>query len=131
ISIDIDHGTGYFKPKAPLTLSLGSSEVRTNFFPIHIGQVIISAATPGFPKSLPTILQVTLPFLLLSLSSLGGSLGGLFAFLVRKEKWWRIVIGLITGIIFYWPFIFGFFPVVPHQVVLNEISAFVIPTLGG
>jgi hypothetical protein len=68
----------------------------------------------------------------LGLSALGGLAGGLIAFWVgQKSKWWRIAIGLITGFVLYWAFIFGVLDFLPNAIVLNPLSAFVLSTLGG
>ncbi|MGH7599787.1 MAG: hypothetical protein ACREOI_25820, partial [bacterium] len=92
---------------------------------------IVSASTPNLPiTTFP--LTVTLPLLTLALTAVGGLAGGLIAFWTGKDaKWWRIAIGLITGFVLYWAFVFGVLTVLPRTVVLNPLSAFVLSTLGG
>jgi hypothetical protein len=130
ISLAIDAGRGEIESKE-LTIAPNKFEARTVFLPTWRGEVVISASTPNLPiTTFP--LKVSLPLLTLSLTAVGGLAGGVIAFWTGKDsKWWRIAIGLITGFVLYWAFVFGVLTVLPRTVVLNPLSAFVLSTLGG
>jgi hypothetical protein len=130
ISLAIDAGRGEIDSKE-LTIEPGKFEARTVFMPTWRGEVVVSASTPNLPiTTFP--LKVTLPLLTLVLTAVGGLAGGVIAFWTGKDsKWWRIAIGLITGFVLYWAFVFGVLTVLPRTVVLNPLSAFVLSTLGG
>ncbi len=130
VSLAIDAGRGEIVTEE-LTIAPDKFEARTDFLPTWQGEVVISASTPSLPiTTLP--LTVTLPLLILVLTAAGGLAGGLIAFWTGKDsKWWRIAIGLITGFVLYWAFVFGVLTVLPRTVVLNPLSAFALSTLGG
>jgi len=130
ISFAIEKGSGEIEQKE-LEIPAGRFEGRTSFLPTWIGDITISAATPDLqPATVP--LKVTLPLMPLTLSALGGLAGGFIAFWTGKNsKWWRIAVGLITGFVLYWAFIFGVLNMVPRAIVLNPLSAFALSTLGG
>jgi hypothetical protein len=130
VSLAIDAGRGEIAARE-LTIDIGKFEARTAFMPTWRGRVIVSGSTPNLP--ITTVwLQVTLPLTLLSLSALGGLVGGLIAFWVGKDsRWWRVAIGLVSGFVLYWAFVFGVLGILPRAVVLNPLSAFVLSTLGG
>jgi hypothetical protein len=93
--------------------------------------VEVSAATPDLQPAI-VALQVSPPLMPLALSALGGLAGGLIAYWVgQNSKWWRIVIGLLAGFVFYWAFIFGVLNFISRAIVLNPLSAFALSTLGG
>jgi hypothetical protein len=130
ISFAIEKGRGEIEQKE-LEIPAGRFEGRTSFLPTWIGEVSISAATPDLPPVTVPV-TVTLPLMPLTLSALGGLAGGVIAFWTGKNsKWWRIAIGLITGFVLYWGFIFGVLDMVPRAIVLNPLSAFALSTLGG
>lgn len=130
ISFAINKGRGEIEQKE-VEIRAGRFEGRTSFLPTWIGEVSISAATPDLPPtSIP--IKVTLPLMPLTLSALGGLAGGVIAYWTGKDsKQWRIAVGLITGFVLYWGFIFGLLDVVPRAIVLNPLSAFALSTLGG
>ncbi len=130
ISLAIDTGRGEIESKE-LTIAPDKFEARTAFLPTWRGKVVISASTPNLPiTTFP--LTVTVPLLTLILTAVGGLVGGVIAFWTGKgSKWWRIAIGLITGFVLYWAFVFGVLTVLPRTVVLNPLSAFVLSTFGG
>jgi hypothetical protein len=132
ISFAIEKGRGEIEQKE-FKIPAGRFEGRTSFLPTWIGDVSISAATPDLqPATLPVPIKVTLPLMPLTLSALGGLAGGIIAYWTGKNsKWWRIAIGLITGFVLYWAFIFGVLNMVPRAIVLNPLSAFALSTLGG
>ncbi len=130
ISFAIDQGRGELEQKE-VEIPAGRFDGRVSFLPTWIGEVSISAATPDLPPANVTI-KVSLPLLTLTLSALGGLAGGVIAFWTGKDsKWWRLAVGLITGFILYWGFIFGLLDAVPRAIVLNPLSAFALSTLGG
>lgn len=130
ISLAIEDGRGEIATTA-FPIPAGHFEGRTTFLPMSRGQVVISASTPALLDASVRI-QVVWPFFLLLLSAGGGATGGCVASVVGKSlRWWRIMIGLVTGCILYWAFIFGVLAYMPHGVVLNPLSAFALSTLGG
>ena len=124
----------------------GEFETRIAFRPTRCGVVGVKAFADNLPAELGEV-RVTLPTMLLSVSALGGSLGGLFAAFhsglpaavrngplrrrVRHLPWWRMSVGLVTGFVLYWSFIFLSLSALPQAVVLNPFSALVSSLLGG
>jgi hypothetical protein len=130
VSFAIDTGRGEIR-KDEIDIAKGRADGRSSFLPTWRGEVILSAATPNLPLA-PAKLKVELPGSLLGLSGLGGLVGGLIAFLTRQgSKWWRTAIGLVTGFVLYWAFVFGVLNAIPRFIVLNPLSAFALSTLGG
>jgi hypothetical protein len=130
ISFAIESGRGEIEAEE-ITIMPGKFEGRTTFLPTWRGQVNLSASTRNLPSDTFS-LKVTLPVLLLSLSALGGIIGGLIDFWVRKNsRWWRMAIGLVTGFVLYWAFVFGVITILPRAIVLNPLSTFALSTLGG
>ena len=68
---------------------------------------------------------------MLLLSALGGCIGGLIAFLTARARWWRIIIGLVTGFVLYWAFLVGVFHTLARGFVLNPLSTIALSILGG
>jgi len=130
ISFAIVTGRGEIEMKE-LEIPAGRSQGRTTFLPTWIGNVEVSASTPDLQPATDS-LQVAPPTLPMALSALGGLAGGVIAFWSRQNsKWWRIVIGLITGFVLYWAFVFGVLNFLARAIVLNPLSAFALSTLGG
>lgn len=130
VSFAIDKGRGEIEQKE-VEIPAGRFEGRTSFLPTWIGEVSISAATPDLPPASVPI-KIKLPLMPLMLSALGGLAGGVIAFWTgTNSKKWRIVLGLITGFVLYWAFIFGVLNMVPRAIVLNPLSAFALSALGG
>lgn len=129
----MENGRGQFQ-NTEVVIPAGRYEGRTVFFPTWRGQVNISASTASLPEEVVK-LRVTLPVLLMAISIVGGFLGGVLAYWARKElKRQRIVVGMITGFVLYWGFLFGVMPLLPqfpHAYVLNPFSALVLTILGG
>lgn len=131
ISIDLSEPLGSLEPKLVKILA-GESEGRANFIPTSKGQVVFTAHTTGFTDLPPVTLEVTIPLLILALSMLGGLIGGMIAYKTDpNSRWWRILLGLVTGFMLYWACIFVFSSFVPRSLVLNQFSAFCLPVLGG
>lgn len=130
VSFTITAGRGDIETKE-LTIAAGGFEARTSFRPTWRGEVKITAATPNLQTAEESV-NVTLPVLVLILSALGAAAGGLIAFWLEKERqWWRIVLGLVTGFVLYWAFVFGVLPLISREIVLNPLSAFAISVIGG
>ncbi|MEK7729838.1 MAG: hypothetical protein AAB354_15630 [candidate division KSB1 bacterium] len=130
VSFTIASGRGDIETKE-LTIAAGGFEARTSFRPTWRGEVSISAATPNL-QTASALVQVTLPVLVLALSVLGATLGGVIAYWRETgAQWWRIVLGLITGFVFYWAFVFGVLPLISREIVLNPLSALALSIIGG
>jgi hypothetical protein len=130
LSLAIESGIGEIDARQ-LSIPSGQFEGRTKFNPTWWGTVAISAATPNLLTQ-TVALKVTVPFVSLALSSFGGLVGGLLAFLLKpRAKWWRIVVGLVTGFLLYWAFVFGVLSLLPRGVVLNPLSTVIVSLLGG
>lgn len=130
VSFTITAGRGDIETKE-LTIAAGGFEARTSFRPTWRGKVNISAATPNLQTAEESV-NVTLPVLVLILSALGAAAGGLIAYWLEKERqWWRIALGLVTGFVFYWAFVFGVLPLLAREIVLNPLSAFALSVIGG
>jgi hypothetical protein len=130
VSFTITAGRGDIEAKE-LTIAAGGFEARTSFRPTWRGRVQISAATPNLQIA-EVIITVTLPVLALALSALGAALGGVIAYWREQNaQWWRIAIGLVTGFVFYWAFVFGVLPLISREIVLNPLSALALSVIGG
>ncbi len=133
ISFAMENGSGQFQ-NTEVVVPSGHYEGRTVFFPTSPGQINISASTASLPEETIAI-RVTLPVTLAVVSLVGGCLGGVLAYWAgRRTKLRRIVIGVITGFVLYWGFLFGVLPLLPHfphAFVLNPFTALVLTILGG
>jgi hypothetical protein len=126
----IDTGQGELS-RQEMDVGVGQFEARTSFQPARLGQVGISAATPNLlTASIP--FQVSAPVGLLVCSFLGGLAGGYLYYWKHKRSGRRqIVVGVITGFLFYWACLFLGLAAVGHAVVVNPLSAFAISAFGG
>jgi hypothetical protein len=145
ISLDITSGRGEIASHTN-QIAAGNFETSITFRPTGLGTVGIQASTDSLPAESGQV-QVSLPTTLLSVSALGGCVGGLLAAfqnglpasvrtgpLRRRLKslpWWRMVVGSITGFVLYWSFIFLSFSALPRAVILNPFSTFIFSLLGG
>jgi len=131
VSVTVQQGNGSLV-SGNLAIKAGQFTGTTQFIPDGSGAVQIAATTPGLMTE-NADLQITWPVLILTLSAIGGCAGGVVAFWVDKaRKWWRIVLGVISGLVFYWGFIFLILThILPSFVLLNPFSAFALSTLGG
>jgi hypothetical protein len=69
---------------------------------------------------------------MMGFSALGGLSGGLLAILTRRRtRWWRLVVGLIAGFLFYWILLLGLIHVLPRGLALNPLTAFTFSVFGG
>lgn len=130
VSFTIESGRGDIETKE-LTIAAGGFEARTSFRPTWRGEVKLTAATPNL-QTAAALVKVTLPVLILVLSAVGAAIGGLIGFWREPgSQWWRIVLGLVTGFVFYWAFVFGVLPLISREIVLNPLSAFALSVIGG
>jgi hypothetical protein len=131
VSLSVKQGNGQLQA-TDVVIKAGDFNCKTEFVPFSGGAVTITAMTPGLLAQ-NTDLQVTWPILVLTLSAIGGCLGGVVAFWLGKDsKWWRIAVGGISGLVFYWGFIFSILThIVPRIILLNSYSAFALSVLGG
>jgi hypothetical protein len=134
VSFLLEAGQGEIDPKE-VVIPAGASEGRTAFQPTWSrGTAKVTAATDGLlRRSVP--LEIEVPWLLLGLTAAGGLAGGVIVSFRKKKSVWavvlRVFIGLITGFLLYWAFIFGLLEQLPRAAVLNPLSAFALATLGG
>jgi hypothetical protein len=130
ISVAVSRGRGEISPKE-LTILPGHSGGRANFEPVWWGDFQVSASTPNlFSTTVP--LKVRLPLAMMGFSALGGMSGGLLVILTRRRtRWWRLVVGLIAGFLFYWILLLGLIHVLPRGLALNPLTAFTFSILGG
>jgi hypothetical protein len=130
VTFAIQSGRGNLT-QTEIDIPAGQSEARTTFEPAWMGQAAISAATPNL-LSVSIPLQVSMPLGLLLCSVAGGLAGGYFSYLKQKRSGGRrIVIGVVTGFIFYWACLFLGLAAIGHGVVVNPLSAFALSAFGG
>jgi TIR domain len=130
ISVAISRGRGEISPKE-FTILPGQSGGRATFEPVWWGDFQITASTPNL-FSITAPLNVRLPLAMMGFSALGGLLGGLLVILTRRRtRWWRLVVGLIAGFLFYWIGLLGLIHVLPRGLVLNPLTAFTFSVFGG
>jgi hypothetical protein len=129
ISLYLEKGNGEIAP-VELEVAKDQATGRAGFTPWWMGTTTVAAVTPAIlTKS--TTLRVTLPTLLIALTAIGGLIGGVMAFWTKRTRWWRIVIGSVTGFVLYWALIFGLLQSIPRAAALNPLSAFAVAIIGG
>ena len=133
VNLFIGSGSGELSP-AQVTFQPNQSRVATEFIPTWPGAVQLNARSPYLPE-VSGQFTVTMPYVLLALCAAGSLTGALLAFWTEKPaaSWQRIPIGLITGFVLYWGFLFGVVhvPNFPHAYVVNPFGAFILPLFGG
>ena len=133
VYLSIGSGTGQLE-KGAVKFDSGSGRVASKFIPTWPGAVRLVATTP-YLQDASTTFTVATPFWLLLFCALGGALGGLVAFWTEKPaaSWQRIPIGLITGFVLYWAFLFGVVSLssFPHGFLLNPFPAAILSLIGG
>lgn len=131
-SLSFEKGSGALESN-PLTVPAKASAVRTKFIPTSPGTVVLKVMSEGLPYATVPI-TVNVPYLLILLCAVGSVLGGLVAFWTESSSsWHRIVIGVITGFVLYWAFLFGVLHIASfaHAYVVNPFSAVILPFFGG
>ncbi len=130
VQVTITGGHGSLE-KESVTISPGSAAASSGFTPSSWGAATFSASSAGL-RTAETDIDVTFPFLLLSFSAIGGSVGGLLAFWIRKPShWWRIASGVVAGFVLFWLFDLGMLTILPSAAVSNPLSAFALSAIGG
>ena len=114
-----------------LVIPAGRRDGSRTFLPYWPGTVTVLVSVDNLPDA-SAPLQVSWPLWHLIFTAVGGLVGGMFAYWVRKDsRWWRIPMGAITGFILYWAIIFIFRTKISHSSVLNPLSAFGFAAVGG
>lgn len=116
-----------------LTIEANDPRATTKFRPTLPGTVRFLAESPNLGSAEAELTVVT-PTLILILCAVGGSIGGLVAYLTDKDaKRPRIFIGVVTGFVFYWLLVFGviLIPNFPQILVFNPFSAAILGVFGG
>ena len=130
VQVAITGGHGSLE-KGTVTIAAGNAGAASLFTPSSWGAVTVSVSSAGL-RTAETDIVVTFPFLLLSFSAIGGSVGGLLAFWIRKpSRWWRIASGVVAGFVLFWLFDLGMLTVLPSAAVSNPLSAFALSAIGG
>jgi len=130
VSLAIKSGRGEVDPK-DFAIATGQSSRRVRFYPTWRGEVHLAASANNLADA-DAFLQVVLPISLLIAAGLGGIAGGAVAMWTgTKTRPVRVLIGLISGFVLYWAFVFGVLTTLPRGVVLNPLSAFALSALGG
>jgi hypothetical protein len=129
MSLKIQEGRGEIVP-LDIVFNKGESTARAKFQPTEVGNVVISGSLPSLLAREGSLL-VVIPWVTGILSLLGGGIGGTIAFLRQRKKWWRILIGVVTGVMIYWAAVFGFVDELTPGVALNPVTALVVSILGG
>jgi hypothetical protein len=130
--LSFDSGKGELDSN-PVTFHPKESVVKTRFIPTSTGSVQLRVSSDSLP-AVTAIVTVGLPKLLIALCAIGSLLGGVVAFWTENAaSWHRIVIGLITGFLLYWAFVFGVIHVATfaHAFVINPFSAVALSFVGG
>jgi len=129
ISLTIESGRGEIGPK-DFTIQPGNAGERASFTPVASGKVVVAAWASSLEVDREE-LEVDRATMLLIWSGIGGLLGGLLAFWSRSLKWWRLPMGSVTGLVFYWSATFVLLPLLPRVAVVNSWGAFAISVIGG
>jgi hypothetical protein len=129
VSLEFNKGRGEID-STELTIPSGSFTAKAHFKPTVIGGIGITSSMDRMPLGV-TFFNVSLPIFIMLLSLIGGMAGGFIAKIKNGYERWRVLIGVITGVILYWAFIYGFLPLVSHGIALNPVSAFVLSAIGG
>jgi hypothetical protein len=149
ISLHRDSGNGEIQPET-IEIKAGEFEGRSTFLPYKKGLVRISAVIPNFVSDSVDFEVTALPYLMFMLPSFGGICGGLVASTRRpagkpggrrasspptnkrlERTLVSVMIGLLTGTLLHWAFVFNLVPALPRAVVMNQFSWFVLPAIGG
>jgi hypothetical protein len=130
ISLAIKAGSGHLADQQ-LTIAPGQIQARTSFTPSTPGTVTVEAHTDNL-ASVDTQLQVGTPFVLLISSVIGGAIGGFLTKRTRRKlDKYRVPVGVVTGLIFYWACLFLGVATLGRAIVLNPVSAAALSAIGG
>jgi hypothetical protein len=132
-NLSIASGTGQFE-KWSVKFDSEKGYAAATFIPTAPG-VIKVVGTTLYLQDQSASFTVTMSFSLLLLCAIGGTLGGVVSYLTEKPaaSWPRIFIGLITGFVLYWGFLFGVVSLssVSHGFLLNPLVAMALSLIGG
>ena len=130
ISFFLNQGSGEWS-SAETTVPAGEAEARVSFLPHGYGNFVLGGSTPAMIPATGT-LSVTLPYLAIAIAALGGLAGGGVAFLYEKDaRWWRLPVGVFTGLLAYALTLAGLMWVDIAVGASSPISAFVAGSVGG
>lgn len=133
LSLSIVEGSGDIRP-LDVVFKTGESTARAEFRPKEWGQTTVSGQIPSRPSKQVEI-QIGFAFIALSAALLGGTAGGALSWITKRARWWRIVIGTITGTALFFGFLFlgvdAFLNSVGDLDILNPYSVFFVSILGG
>ena len=108
----------------------GGYEASTILTPTFFGTSNIEVSTPLY-QSVTCVIEITWLGVLLA-SLLGGSLGGILAWINSQGKlWMRIVVGLIVGLVASWAYVIVGLPKVETAFLHNQLSVFFVALLVG
>lgn len=124
------------RPEAEI--AAGDSGVRTELTADWWGDAEIEVSTPNLSKQRISVM-VGLPWGLLAVTALGGTLGGLIAWTHgpsrRQRLVMRLLVGLVAGLVLYWLLAYLVVPGTPDVVrevaVRNPFGAFASTVVGG
>jgi len=129
VALIVEEGHGELSQNE-LNIPPGRSLARTSFTPTLWGTVRISGSTPDL-LGRSAEFQVTWPIMLLAVSVVGGLLGGIADYRMRRGRRWPIVLAIVTGFLLFWGLAIGLIDVIPRNIALNPISTFAVSFIGG
>jgi len=123
-------GAGLIQPE-PVTVSSNATEARTSFFPTSWGPAQLSAATNALAPTTPKTIMVSV-WLVFILAIAGGAIGALISYAQFKDVlWWRVFVGVVTGLFLLWMASSGFVAQLSPSVVRTNVSGFFLALAGG
>ena len=130
VSLFIEQGSGQLS-SAEILIRPGEAEGRGDFRPNATGSIVISAATTGMlPASVE--LSVGWPLLAIALALVGGLAGGWLAHITsNRERPWRILVGLVTGVVAYAAAMLGLLEPIAALNLPHPFVAIVVSVAGG
>ena len=123
-------GAGLFQPQ-PIAVSANETEARTTLFPTYWGTARVLAATSTLSPTAPKIILVEV-WQALILAIIGGAIGALISYAqFRDVLWWRVFVGVVTGLFLVWLASSGFITELSPTLVHNIVSGFFLALAGG
>ena len=134
VTLALREGNGALRP-LEMTFETGDSTARASFQPTYWGKVVVAGQIP-FRLEEQAIFTVKSGVGIFLLSLIGGLIGGVLAYRVKRRKNpWRILIGLVTGFALFAFFLFfgaeNILAVTGGMNVLNPVSVFLLSLAGG
>ena len=130
VYLSLANGKGHFS-RNNIEIPPNQGQADVEFYPILPNDVVIEAHSPNLLKQRTQII-VGWPVLLLILTGIGATVGGLLSHLLKEDSnRWLILGGPVFGLVLYWAMLFGLIDILPDYLLLNPISAFVIAVIGG